>query len=105
MLKDSDEEMDTGWCHDPTTPSSLRAASPLSEGREGKGRWAPTRGQKVPETGIVLCCLGAMGIRKSGAGGRGSLTPSLVEVGWRPKGMDRGLGERLTEAPPSLSIL
>ena len=41
----------------------------------------------------------------SGAGGRGSLTPSLVEVGWRPKGMDRGLGERLTEAPPSLSIL
>ena len=29
MLKNSDEEMDTGWCHDPTIPSSLRAASPL----------------------------------------------------------------------------
>lgn len=44
----------------------------------------------------ALCCLGAAGISNSGAGGRASLTPSRVEVGWRPTSMKGYRGPTLT---------
>lgn len=106
-LKSSDEEMDSRWCHDPTIPSSLRATSLLlTEGGEGKGRRAPSRGQKLPEAAACSAVWGPGASGSQGLVGGASLTPSRVEVvplsilvGWRPTGMDRGLGETVNKGP------
>ena len=101
-LKNSDEEMDSRWCHDPTIPSSLRAASPLlTEGGEGKGRQAPSRGQKLPEAAACSAVWGPRASGSQGLVGGASVTPSQVEVvplsipvGWRPTGRYRREGAR-----------
>lgn len=69
-------------------PLSHPASEPPLSSHQGKGGKGETGSFQRAES--ALCCLGAAGISNSGAGGRASLTPSRVEVGWRPTSMDGG---------------